>query len=669
MEHKDDPWVISTARKFWGIEWALSQIHLMKKPVVHLQGLPIEQLKNALEVITAHDPPTVQMLGGPSLAMVHVFLVKPGNQFQSHWMTLEGILLKVQRLRYLLQNLRISAEAEDETFLDDLRALSPNMQLIVNYPIAFENLVEAKRLTLTRVPRTVERVRVCAGFYQMPDGAEQWINTDLQPAWGEAARIWERMYWNRSNSLVRDIVAEYPLSDRYLETMDNKTIISWNVRGAARRNFRRGVSDLVNQYNPNVLIMTETRVGKDRAHRYLRGLPFDKWFATETLGFRGGIWVAWNSATIELAVISSTVQEVHALVRSHNSSDFCLLSAIYASPRFEERKILWDNLKRIADNHRLDWLMMGDFNELLSNSEKRGGRPISQHRANLFRDCLNYCDMLDLGFTGPKFTWTNVREIGGLIQERLDRACGNQSWVIKYPAATVLHLPRTGSDHCPVLLTTSPQNYTGHTKPFRFETMWMSHPDFPHITNFHWLHSSGSVSLKTKNFTDALHVWNQRVFGNIFKRKRKLLSRMSGLEKALADHPSHYLLQLHKNLSLQYQTLLQQEEDFWKQKSRLEWQAQGDRNTKFFHTSTIIRRKRNRIDFLENSQGNMNHDFQFIKESITEFFTKTLTTNSVSSTLSTFLPGGWNPPPLLHNIPQVVSDLQIQQAISSIKPL
>lgn len=32
---------------------------------------------------------------------------------------------------------------------------------------------------------------------------------------------------------------------------------------------------------------------------------------------------------------------------------------------------------------------------------------------------------IDLGFIGPKFTWTNNRKDGALIQERMDRAWGN----------------------------------------------------------------------------------------------------------------------------------------------------------------------------------------------------------------------------------------------------
>lgn len=48
---------------------------------------------------------------------------------------------------------------------------------------------------------------------------------------------------------------------------------------------------------------------------------------------------------------------------------------------------------------------------------------------------------------------------------------------------------------------------------------------------------------------------------------------------------------------------MEQEELLWYQKSREKWLEFGDRNTKYFHTSTIIRRKSNRIEALKNDAG------------------------------------------------------------------
>ena len=59
--------------------------------------------------------------------------------------------------------------------------------------------------------------------------------------------------------------------------------------------------------------------------------------------------------------------------------------------------------------------MLGDFNEVLNSDEKLGGRPINCNRALKFQECLNSCGIIDMGFSGPRFTWTILRGILDLI--------------------------------------------------------------------------------------------------------------------------------------------------------------------------------------------------------------------------------------------------------------
>ena len=87
--------------------------------------------------------------------------------------------------------------------------------------------------------------------------------------------------------------------------------------------------------------------------------------------------------------------------------------------------------------------MMGDFNELLSCNDKLGGNPLNPRRVQMFKDYLDSCGMVDLGYHGPKFTWVNKREVGHFIQERLDRGFANIDWRDLYLKATVHHLART----------------------------------------------------------------------------------------------------------------------------------------------------------------------------------------------------------------------------------
>src|SRR4051812_25520058 len=98
------------------------------------------------------------------------------------------------------------------------------------------------------------------------------------------------------------------------------------------------------------------------------------------------------------------------------------------------------------------------------------------------------------------------------------------------------------------------------------------------------------------SFKSKLQAWNNCTFGNIFRRKKRVLARQEGKQKALASHPSDGLLMMEDGLKKEWDEILMQKELIWKQKSRIDWLRAGDKNTKLFHISTIIRRRRNRVE-------------------------------------------------------------------------
>lgn len=52
------------------------------------------------------------------------------------------------------------------------------------------------------------------------------------------------------------------------------------------------------------------------------------------------------------------------------------------------------------------------------------------------------------------------------------------------------------------------------------------------------------------------------MFGNLFARKRKVLARLSGAQKALANRPNEFLVGLEKQLLDEYFSILLQEEEY-----------------------------------------------------------------------------------------------------------
>lgn len=64
-------------------------------------------------------------------------------------------------------------------------------------------------------------------------------------------------------------------------------------------------------------------------------------------------------------------------------------------------------------------------------------------------------------------------------------------------------------------------------------------------------------------FTVKARKWNKEVFGNIFWKKRRLVARLLGIQKALVKNPNAFLLNLQDQLSDEFNQILQWEEELW----------------------------------------------------------------------------------------------------------
>lgn len=107
-----------------------------------------------------------------------------------------------------------------------------------------------------------------------------------------------------------------------------------------------------------------------------------------------------------------------------------------------------------------------------------------------FRENLDDCNLLDLGFSRPRFTWSNLRQPKDRIMERLDRCLAKLDWTYMFSNAQVTHLTRTHSDHSPITLSLFPITPTPPSGLFKLETMWLTNLYFDLIVHKSWPTSS-----------------------------------------------------------------------------------------------------------------------------------------------------------------------------------
>lgn len=116
-------------------------------------------------------------------------------------------------------------------------------------------------------------------------------------------------------------------------------ILIWNCQGANNPNFCNNVSDMIRRHYLAIMIITETNLSGDRAKGIIDRLPMDGVIVANSFGWSGGLWLLWDSDQVELAELSSTEQEIHAIFSSTANSLWFLFS-VYASPRLAERRLL-----------------------------------------------------------------------------------------------------------------------------------------------------------------------------------------------------------------------------------------------------------------------------------------------------------------------------------------
>ena len=169
--------------------------------------------------------------------------------------------------------------------------------------------------------------------------------------------------------------------------------------------------------------------------------------------------------------------------------------------------------------------------------------------------------------------------------------------------------------------------------------MWFLHHDFPRVVQQAWSEDR-DLQEATLEFVVRVRKWNCEVFGNLFARKRRILARLHGVQKALANNPNDFLLELEQQLISEYSLILMQEEEYWAFKSRLSTATFEDRNITFFHVSTLVRRHRNKIRCIKDVEGNWLTDEVEIKDYIRNGFKKLFMTElnmtSITSDVSEF---------------------------------
>ncbi|XP_019094473.1 PREDICTED: uncharacterized protein LOC109129898 [Camelina sativa] len=314
----------------------------------------------------------------------------------------------------------------------------------------------------------------------------------------------------------------------------------------------------------------------------------------------GGLWLLWRESVGRVEVLASTDQFIHAQIQKEEET--VNLVVVYAAPTVSRRSGLWEKLSGVIRGVVGPLIIGGDFNTILRLDERTWGNGRLSADSLAFGQWISDLALIDMGFKGNQFTWKRGKAASNFVAKRLDRVLCCAHARLRWQEAVVSHLPFFSSDHVLLYVQLNLQRLVDpRRRPFRFEAAWVNHEGFKELVRTSW-----SSALSTPAALDALKwrlkKWNREVFGHINTRKEGLVRELKEIQDLLAVVQTDELICKEEQLLKDFETLLEQEETLWFQKSREKHIELGDRNTAFFHLSTVIRRKRNKIEMLKDDE-------------------------------------------------------------------
>ncbi|KAL0402832.1 UNVERIFIED_CONTAM: LINE-1 retrotransposable element O protein [Sesamum radiatum] len=379
--------------------------------------------------------------------------------------------------------------------------------------------------------------------------------------------------------------------------------------------------DLLQTHKPDIIFLCEIKTAHtDKLSSLLQSSNLINSAFVPAFNKAGGLCLAWTPS-INVNVILTNPWMINVLIFLNAEPCPWQFTGIHCPAVPALKPSFWHSFSELCSNFDGPWLAMGDFNGVMSQDEKRGGKPFASASRNALGDELETCNLIDLGFTGSIYTCTNKRPGIANIQSRLDRGVANTDWCLLYPKTIITHLPAIASDHCPLLLDTHPPT-SNRPRPFYFEEMWFRDFSCESLVADTWFSFVAGDPMRKlhsllKKLRSELRKWNHKTFGWCHNKIETIKREIGNLQKL--DQTGD-VLSLESNLQMELDEQFKRLETKWRQKAKQKWLEEGDANTKYFHLTAVLQSKANFIHSIQTRQGNAVTEWEMIGNEFSYFF-------------------------------------------------
>ncbi|XVE99180.1 hypothetical protein REPUB_Repub03eG0175100 [Reevesia pubescens] len=126
--------------------------------------------------------------------------------------------------------------------------------------------------------------------------------------------------------------------------------------------------------------------------------------AFDCFGRSGGLALLWTENVV-IELLSYSASHIDVIIRDPTIHQDVHFTGFYGNPDIGRRKESWHLLRHLKNSSILPWLCAGDFNKLLSDSEKFGGSLRPAWQLQDFEKVVKDCNFTELPVVGPCFTW------------------------------------------------------------------------------------------------------------------------------------------------------------------------------------------------------------------------------------------------------------------------